>query len=91
MKSATATPRERVKEIEKNVQEEVWEFIAKTMKQGLKYLLENLLEEITTKASASMKEIARGKDTGEVITGEAWLPGMAPWKTLRCHTWQRHL
>jgi len=50
MKSPQATPEARVKEVEKNVQEEVWRFIAVTLKQGLKRLLEGLLEdEITGK------------------------------------------
>lgn len=53
MKSPQATPEARVKEIEKNVQEEVWRFIAVTLKQGLKRLLEALLEdEITGKVGA---------------------------------------
>lgn len=53
MKSPVATPEQRVKETERNVQEEVWEFIAATLKQGLKRLLEGLLEdEITGKIGA---------------------------------------
>ena len=57
MKSPLATPEQRVKEIEKNVQEEIWRFIAATLKQGLKRLLESLLEEgITTKVKAKRYE-----------------------------------
>ena len=57
MKSPAATPEKRVKETEVNVQEEVWKFIAKTLKQGLKRLLESLLEdEVTTKVNAKMYE-----------------------------------
>ena len=53
MKSPAATPEKRVKETEVNVQEEVWKFIARTLKQGLKRLLESLLEdEVTTKVNA---------------------------------------
>jgi len=55
MKSQTATleKRVRVRETEKNVQDEIWKFIATTIKQGLKRLLENLLEdEVTTKVKA---------------------------------------
>lgn len=53
MKSPVATPKQRVKETEKNVQEEMWKFIATTLKQGLKRLLENLLEdEITARVKA---------------------------------------
>lgn len=57
MKSPVATPEQRVKETEKNVQEEAWRFIATTLKQGLKRLLESLLEEeVTTKVSAQRYE-----------------------------------
>ena len=53
MKSPVATPEQRVRETEKNVQEEVWKFIAATLKQGLRRFLENLLEdEVTTKVKA---------------------------------------
>ena len=45
MKSPVATPEQRVRETEKNVQEEVWKFIAATLKQGLRRFLENLLED----------------------------------------------
>jgi len=62
MKSPQATPRQRVKETEKNVQEEIWKFIAATLKQGLKHLLENLLEdEITTKVQARRYERSPGR------------------------------
>jgi transposase-like protein len=62
MKSPVATPRQRVKETEKNVQEEIWKFIAATLKQGLKHLLENLLEdEITTKVQARKYERSPGR------------------------------
>lgn len=57
MKSPIATPEKRVKETEKNVQEEIWGFIAATLKQGLRRLLESLLEdEITTKVKAKKHE-----------------------------------
>jgi putative transposase len=57
MKSPAATPKKRVKETEVNVQEEVWRFIAKTLKQGLKRLLESLLEdEVTNKVNAKRYE-----------------------------------
>lgn len=57
MKSPTTTPERRVKETDVNVQEEVWKFIAKTLKQGLKRLLESLLEdEVTDKVSAKRYE-----------------------------------
>ena len=57
MKSPIATPEQRVRETEKNVQGEIWEFIAATLKQGLKRLLESLLEdEITTKVKARRYE-----------------------------------
>lgn len=57
MKSPAATTEPRVKEIEENVQEEIWQFVALTVKQGLKRLLENLLEdEITTKVNARRYE-----------------------------------
>jgi putative transposase len=53
MKSPAATPEKRVKETEVNVQEEIWKFIAATLKQGLRHLLEGLLEdEVTTKVNA---------------------------------------
>jgi hypothetical protein len=45
MKSQTATPEKRVKETEVNVQDEIWKFIAATLKQGLRHLLEGLLED----------------------------------------------
>lgn len=57
MKSPTATPERKVKETEKNVQEEVWRYIAATLKQGLKRLLESLLEEeLTARVSARRYE-----------------------------------
>ena len=57
MKSPAATPEKRVKETEANVQEEIWKFIAATLKQGLKRLLEGLLEdEVTTKVNARKYE-----------------------------------
>ena len=57
MKSPAATPEKRVKETEINVQEEIWKFIAATLKQGLRHLLEGLLEdEVTTKVNARKYE-----------------------------------
>jgi len=57
MKSPAATPEKRVKETEVNVQEEIWKFIAATLKQGLKRLLEGLLEdEVTAKVNARKYE-----------------------------------
>ena len=58
MKSSVATPEKRVKETEVNVQEEIWRFIASTLKQGLKRLLESLLEEeVTSKVNAKRYEL----------------------------------
>ena len=45
MKPHVATPKQRVRQPERNVQDEIWKFIAATVKQGLKRLLENLLED----------------------------------------------
>lgn len=57
MKSPQATLEARVKEIETNVQEEMWKFIAATVKLGLKRLLESLLEdEITAEVKANRYE-----------------------------------
>jgi len=57
MKSPAATPEKRVKETEVNVQEEIWKFIATTLKQGLRRLLEGLLEdEVTAKVNARKYE-----------------------------------
>jgi transposase-like protein len=57
MKSPVATPENRVKETEVNVQEEIWKFVASTLKQGLKRLLESLLEdEVTSKVNAERYE-----------------------------------
>ena len=57
MKSPAATPEQRVKETEKNVQEEMWKFIAATLKKGLKRFLESLLEdEVTAKVKARKYE-----------------------------------
>jgi len=57
MKSPLATPEKRVKETEADVQEEIWKFIATTLKQGLRRLLENLLEdEVTTRVKAQRYE-----------------------------------
>ena len=57
MKSPAATPEKRVRETEVNVQEEIWKFIAATLKQGLRHLLEGLLEdEVTTKVNARKYE-----------------------------------
>jgi putative transposase len=57
MKSPAATPEKRVKETEVNVQDEIWKFIAATLKQGLRHLLEGLLEdEVTAKVNARKYE-----------------------------------
>jgi len=57
MKSPAATPEKRVKQTEVNVQEEIWKFIAATLKQGLRRLLEGLLEdEVTAKVNARKYE-----------------------------------
>jgi len=57
MKSPAATPEKRVKQTEVNVQEEIWKFIAATLKQGLRRLLEGLLEdEVTDKVNARKYE-----------------------------------
>jgi len=57
VKSPAATPEKRVRETEVNVQEEIWKFIAATLKQGLRHLLEGLLEdEVTTKVNARKYE-----------------------------------
>jgi putative transposase len=57
MKSPAATPEKRLKETEVNVQEEIWKFIAATLKQGLKRLLEGLLEdEVTAKVNVRKYE-----------------------------------
>ena len=57
MKSPAATIEKRVKEPDKNVQEEMWELIAGLLKKGLRRLLENLLEdEITMKLKARRYE-----------------------------------
>jgi len=57
MKSPAATPEKRVKETEVNVQEEIWKFVAATLKQGLRHLLEGLLEdEVTAKVKARKYE-----------------------------------
>ena len=57
MKSQEATTKKRVTQTEKNVQEEIWEFIGATVRQGLKHLLESLLEdEITGKVKAKRYE-----------------------------------
>lgn len=62
MKSPVATPEKRIKETEINVQEEIWKFIANTLKQGLRRLLESLLEdEITTKVKAQRYERSPGR------------------------------
>ena len=57
MKSQIATPEQRVKETEKNVQTEVWQFIDLLLKAALKRLLESLLEdEVTGKVKAKKYE-----------------------------------
>jgi transposase-like protein len=57
MKSPAATPEKRVKQTEVNVQDEIWKFIAATLKQGLRRLLEGLLEdEVTGKVNARKYE-----------------------------------
>ena len=57
MKSPAATTKQRLKETEVNVQEEVWKFISATLKQGLRRLLEGLLEdEVTAKVNARKYE-----------------------------------
>ena len=57
MESPVATPEKRVKETEINVQEEIWKFIASTLKQGLKRPLESLLEdEVTSKVNTKRYE-----------------------------------
>jgi len=57
MKSPAATPEKRVKQTEVNVQDEIWKFIAATLKQGLRRLLEGLLEdEVAAKVNARRYE-----------------------------------
>jgi len=57
MKSPTATPEKRVKETEKNVQQEMWKLIAAIVNRGLKKFLEDLLEdEITQQVKAKKYE-----------------------------------
>ena len=57
MKSSMATPEKRVRETERNVQEEIWKFIAATLRQGLRKLVEGLLEdEVTAKVKARRYE-----------------------------------
>ena len=57
MKSSIATPEKRVRETERNVQEEIWKFIAATLRQGLRKLVEGLLEdEVTAKVKARRYE-----------------------------------
>ena len=84
MKSPTATPEKRVKETEVNVQEEIWKFIAATLKQGLKRLLEGLLEdEVTAKVnarkyerSASRKGYRGGHYLRDLVTRYGLLEGL---------------
>jgi putative transposase len=62
MKSPAATPEKRVKQTEVNVQDEIWKFIAATLKHGLKRLLEGLLEdEVTAKVNARKYERSSGR------------------------------
>lgn len=42
MKSPVATPKQTVKKTERNLQEEMWKFIAATLNQGLRRLLLHL-------------------------------------------------
>jgi len=57
MKSQDATTEHKVTETEKNVQQEIWEFIGAILKQGLKHLLESLMEdEITGMVKAKRYE-----------------------------------
>jgi putative transposase len=57
MESPLATPEKRVKETEVNIQEEIWKFIASTLKQGLKRLLVSFPEdEVTGKVNAKRYE-----------------------------------
>ena len=57
MKPPVATIEKRVKETDKNVQEEMWDLIATLLKKALGRFLENLLEdEITTKLKARRYE-----------------------------------
>ena len=71
MKSPLAAPEQRIKETEKNVQEEIWKFIAGTLKQGLKRFLESLLEdEVTAKVKARKYERSlrgRGRRGGHYL------------------------
>lgn len=53
MKSPAATSEKRVQETEVNVPEEIWKFIAATLKQGLKRLLEG---EVTAHVNARKYE-----------------------------------
>jgi len=57
MKSQDATTEQKVTETEKNVQQEIWEFIGAIIRQGLKHLLESLMDdEITGKVKAKRYE-----------------------------------
>jgi transposase-like protein len=50
MQSPEATTKRRIKETEKNVQEELWQFISKLLKHALKRFLEALLDDEVTQA-----------------------------------------
>jgi hypothetical protein len=93
MKSPTATPEKRVKETEVNVQQEIWKFIAATLKQGLSRLLEGLLEdEVTTKVNARKYERSyRRRGIAAAITSETWLPVTVFWKVCGCLGWRKDL
>ena len=62
MKSQGATTKQRIKETERNVQEEIWHFINTMLKQALKRFLESLLEEeITTEVKAQRYQRSSGR------------------------------
>ena len=62
MKSPVATTKQRIKETERNVQEEIWHFINTMLKQALKRFLESLLEEeITTEVNAQRYQRSSGR------------------------------
>lgn len=57
MKSPEATTATRIKETDRDIQEEIWSFIASILKQALRRLIENLLEdERTVKVNAGKYE-----------------------------------
>ena len=66
MESPQATPKQRVRETEKNVQEEMWKFIAATLKQGLRERYSQAVDEAESGHWGISPSLLKAIEAGQV-------------------------